>query len=160
MTPHGPRTSLRPTLDLAIGGKGSSENTARNMPGTDNRRNNHRQDDGRRYEADSELHSRLRDLKGRLGEAGKAQNSGEEPDNQRAASIGLAFRLATELVAGLLVGGVIGWFLDRWLGTSPIMLLVFFALGAAAGIVNVIRTAREMQVKLTGEDIDDNQFDN
>ncbi|MBL4756617.1 MAG: AtpZ/AtpI family protein [Rhizobiales bacterium] len=129
------------------------------MPGTDNRRNNHRQGDGREHDTDSELHSRLRDLKGRLGKAEKARNSGEEPDNQRASSIGLAFRLATELVVGLLVGGVIGWFLDRWLGTSPIMLLVFFALGAAAGILNVIRTAREMQAQLTGEDIDDNRFE-
>ena len=57
---------------------------------------------------------------------------------------GWAFRLSVELVAGLVVGGVIGWGLDRWLGTNPLMLIVFFLLGAVAGIYNVIRSAMEM----------------
>lgn len=59
--------------------------------------------------------------------------------------MGMAFRISTELVAGLLVGGLIGWQLDWWFGTSPVFLLVFFLLGAAAGIMNVIRTAWKMQ---------------
>ena len=99
------------------------------------------------------LDSRLKNLQGRLGNAEKARKVAEQSPEQRATSIGLAFRLATELVAGLVVGGGIGWFLDKWLGTSPIMLLVFFMLGAVAGILNVIRTARQMQVAMTsGED--------
>ena len=125
------------------------------MQGTDNGRDHHEQGNGRWHGTDPELDSRLRDLRGRLGRAEKARKSGITPDNQRATSIGLAFRLATELVAGLLVGGVIGWYLDKWFGTKPIMLLIFFALGAAAGIFNVIRTAREMQVSMTGKDLND-----
>ena len=62
----------------------------------------------------------------------------------RPSALGLAFRLSVELVAGLVVGGLIGWQLDVWLGTKPAFLLVFFALGAASGILNVIRTARQM----------------
>ena len=58
--------------------------------------------------------------------------------------MGIAFRLSTDLVAAVVVGGVIGWFLDRWLGTAPWLLLLFFFLGVAAGILNVMRTAREM----------------
>jgi ATP synthase protein I len=65
-------------------------------------------------------------------------------DARRGTQLGLAFRLATELVAGFVVGGFIGWWLDRWLGTLPLFLLAFFGLGAAAGIVNVVRTARSM----------------
>ena len=61
--------------------------------------------------------------------------------------LGLAFRLATELVAGVVVGVFIGWFLDRWLGTAPLLLIVFFALGTAAGFINVFRTARQMNVQ-------------
>lgn len=129
------------------------------MQGTENGRDHHDLGDGRGRETDQELDTRLRDLRGRLGKAEKARKKGVAPDNQRATSIGLAFRLATELVAGLLVGGVIGWYLDKWFGTSPIMLLIFFALGAAAGIFNVIRTAREMQVKLTGHDLNDSDQD-
>ena len=42
-------------------------------------------------------------------------------------------------ILALLFG--IGFFLDRWLGTSPLFLIVFFFFGVAAGIVNVVRTA-------------------
>lgn len=56
--------------------------------------------------------------------------------------LGMAFRLATEMVAALFVGGAIGWFLDRWLGTRPWLLLVFLTLGMAAGTLNAYRAAR------------------
>jgi len=74
---------------------------------------------------------------------------GIEPDDGKArgSAMGTAFRISTELVAGLVVGGLIGWQLDKWLGTSPVFLLVFFLLGAAAGILNVVRTAWDMQAR-------------
>ncbi len=50
-------------------------------------------------------------------------------------------RLSTELVAGVLVGAVIGYWLDRWLGISPWGFIVFLLLGFVAGIVNVMRAA-------------------
>lgn len=74
-------------------------------------------------------------LAGKAGDDGKARGS----------ALGTAFRITTELIAGLVVGGFIGWQLDKWLDTSPVFLLVFFVLGAAAGILNVIRTAWSMQ---------------
>ncbi len=70
---------------------------------------------------------------------------------KRGTAIGMAFRLSTELVAGLVVGGVIGWLLDDWLGTEPWLLLIFFFLGAAAGIMNVFRTAQLMAAAATQE---------
>ena len=48
-------------------------------------------------------------------------------------------RVATELVAGVVVGALIGWALDRWLDTSPLFLLVMFFMGAIAGMLNVWR---------------------
>jgi len=57
----------------------------------------------------------------------------------RGSGLALAFRIGVELVAALIVGVGIGVLLDRWLGTAPWMLLLFFVLGGAAGILNVYR---------------------
>lgn len=51
-------------------------------------------------------------------------------------------RIGVELVAALIVGVGIGYLLDRWLGTAPWLLLVFFLLGSAAGIMNVFRVTK------------------
>ncbi|PYF02976.1 putative F0F1-ATPase subunit (Ca2+/Mg2+ transporter) [Rhodopseudomonas faecalis] len=51
------------------------------------------------------------------------------------------FRLSSELVAGVAVGAVIGWGIDQLLSTSPWGLIVFFMLGFAAGVLNVVRSA-------------------
>ena len=66
------------------------------------------------------------------------------PQGQGAA-LGQALKLGVELVAGVAVGGFIGWALDRLFGTAPLMMVVFLGLGAAAGIMNVVRTAKRMQ---------------
>jgi ATP synthase protein I len=52
---------------------------------------------------------------------------------------GIGFRAGIEVVSALLVGIVIGYALDRWLGTWPWLFLLFFVAGSAAGIVNVYR---------------------
>ncbi len=90
------------------------------------------------------IEKRLSRLGKRLGSA-KARRGAEVDPSQRGAAIGLAFRLATELVVGVIVGVFIGWWLDKWLGTSPVLLLIFTFLGLAAGTLNVIRTAKQMQ---------------
>ena len=75
------------------------------------------------------------------------------PPSQGAA-LGQALRLGVELVAGVAVGGFIGWALDRLFGTAPLMMVVFLGLGAAAGIMNVVRTAKRMQAEApSGKDL-------
>lgn len=84
----------------------------------------------------------------------------DEPDT-RAGSIGKAFRMATDLVAAVVVGAFIGWALDQWIGwEKPWMLILFFMLGFAAGMRNLLRTAQSMQAAAVkrhgiGVDIDD-----
>ena len=56
--------------------------------------------------------------------------------------LGLGMRMATELAAALLVGLAIGWAVDRFFGTRPWGLIIFFFLGVAAGMVNVFRAAK------------------
>lgn len=70
----------------------------------------------------------------------------QESDNQRGegAQMGQGLRVASELLAAFLVGGGLGWGLDRLLGTKPWLLLVGIGLGFAAGILNVIRAMEEM----------------
>ena len=67
-------------------------------------------------------------------------------DNEKRGSfMGNAFKLGTELVAAVGVGTIIGFILDSWFGTKPWLIIIFFFLGAVAGILNVIRTANRMQ---------------
>ena len=56
-----------------------------------------------------------------------------------AEGMALAGRVATELVAGIVVGGAIGWALDTVFDTSPLWLVVLFFLGAIGGMMNVWR---------------------
>lgn len=51
-------------------------------------------------------------------------------------------RIGAELVAALIIGVGFGLVLDSWLGTKPWFMLVFFVLGAAAGMFNVFRVVQ------------------
>ena len=89
----------------------------------------------------------LEDLKTRLKiEKSKLQNENLEKNNKKkGVFLGNAFKLGTELVASVAVGTIIGFILDNWFGTKPILIIVFFLFGAAAGIVNVFKAAKKMQ---------------
>ena len=67
--------------------------------------------------------------------------------------LALAGRVTTELVAGVVVGTFIGWALDKWLGTTPTLMVVFFFIGSAAGMMNVWRalTGRGMAAGFVNE---------
>jgi ATP synthase protein I len=78
-------------------------------------------------------------------EKARTQSSQHNPKEGGGSSkLGIAFRLSTELVAAVVVGGGIGWGLDRLFGTSPFLLVVMFFLGIVAGFLNVVRAAREL----------------
>jgi len=65
-----------------------------------------------------------------------------------AASLGKALKISTELVAAVVVGSTIGFLLDNWFGTKPLLIICFFFMGVAAGILNVFRSAKKMHKKL------------
>ena len=86
------------------------------------------------------------DFKTRLKIAkSKLKNNDETNDDKRGSFMGNAFKLGTELVAAVAVGTIIGFILDSWFDTKPWLIIIFFFLGAAAGMLNVIRTANQMQ---------------
>lgn len=71
----------------------------------------------------------------------QTDQSGSGAASASASAMARGFRLSSELIAGVLVGAVIGWGFDRLLSTSPWGLIVFFLLGFAAGVINVMRSA-------------------
>ena len=70
-----------------------------------------------------------------------------DENNKRGLFMGSAFRLGTELVAAVVVGTIIGFILDNWFDTKPWFIIAFFFIGATAGMLNVIRVAKNMQKK-------------
>jgi ATP synthase protein I len=94
---------------------------------------------------------RLNDLGKRLDElqTRQAAKTQRQPPSQSS----IAFRFATELVAALVVGGGLGWGIDWLCGhfgfhTRPVFMILFFVLGAAAGIRNVMRAAKEINAEI------------
>ena len=95
---------------------------------------------------DEALKSRLDALTKALDE--KRQDTDETQRSARSGSdggigkaMGIGFRVASELAAAIMVGGFIGWSLDKWLGSSPWGLLIFLMLGIVAGFWNVYKLA-------------------
>ena len=90
--------------------------------------------------------SSLDDLEARLKKARAEafQPEGGEQGSDRASGLSAGFQVATELVVAMVVAVVIGWFLDEWLETRPLFLVIFFFLGAGAGALNVYRRAQKM----------------
>jgi ATP synthase protein I len=75
----------------------------------------------------------------------KIKKQVQSDSEKRGSFMGSAFKLGTELVAAVVVGTIIGFILDNWFDTKPWLIIIFFFLGAAAGMLNVIRTANRMQ---------------
>ena len=75
----------------------------------------------------------------------KIKKEVQDLDEKKGSFMGNAFKLGTELVAAVAVGTIIGFILDSWFDTKPWLIITFFFLGAAAGILNVIRAAKRMQ---------------
>ena len=86
------------------------------------------------------------DFKTRLKiEKSKIKKKAQTDDQKKGIFLGNAFKLGTELVAAVMVGTIIGFILDKWFGTKPWLILLFFFVGVIAGIMNVIKSAKKLQ---------------
>ena len=97
---------------------------------------------GRSERSDEEaaLSERLLHLDRQLAEWQDREEERKEGGKGTAMSaFGQAWRLSSELVAGVAVGAVLGWVLDWWLSTSPWGMIVLLLLGFAAGVMNLLR---------------------
>ena len=106
----------------------------------------HQQKSDRKVKSD-----RLQDLESKISESRKKRQPVQE-NRGNASMLGLAWRLTIEMLAGIGVGGYLGWWIDGVFGTKPIFMLVLLILGMAAGLLNSVRTVAEMRRKLDEQD--------
>ena len=93
-----------------------------------------------------EFSERLKDLSGRISaeQSDRAESQKPSASLQGATGYAKGYRLASEFVAGTLVGGLIGYGFDWLFGTLPLGLIVFLLLGFGAGILNMARAANRV----------------
>ena len=90
----------------------------------------------------------LKEISTRLKIAKKnIEEINEKNIGSNATSFGKALKISTELVAAVAVGATIGFLLDNWFDTKPMLTICFFFMGVAAGITNVFRSAKKMHKK-------------
>ena len=87
------------------------------------------------------LDQRLSEIRGIRKTQTDQTGAGSGDGAARAWAMARGFRLSSELIAGVVVGALMGWGFDRLLSTSPWGLIVFFLIGFSAGVLNVIRSA-------------------
>lgn len=94
-------------------------------------------------DSESELRGRLDSLTSALGRAEaaekKAASGSAGPDKALAGAMSSGFRAATDMAGGVIAGALLGYFGDRWLGTSPFLLIAFLVIGTFAGLRSVYR---------------------
>ena len=68
----------------------------------------------------------------------------EKKRGSNATSFGKALKISTDLVAAVVIGSTIGFLLDNWFDTKPMLTICFFFMGVVAGILNVFKSAKKM----------------
>jgi ATP synthase protein I len=88
---------------------------------------------------------RLQDLSQRLDETLANRNDKDGPDPTDSMAAGFAMRAITEILVALAVCTIAGYYLDRYFGTTPWIMIILMPLGQAAGVWNVMRLSRTKQ---------------
>ena len=91
----------------------------------------------------------LKEISTRLKIAKKnIRKDAQKKVSSNVASLGKALKISTELVAAVVVGSTIGFLLDNWFGTKPLLTIFLFFIGVTAGILNVFKSAKKMNKNL------------
>ncbi len=96
---------------------------------------------------DREKPPSLEDVEARLAAVRTRQEQRRDVSTDRrsfGAAQSVGFKIAAELVASILVGTGLGYFLDQWLETGPVFLIVMIFLGFAAALMNIYRIVKGM----------------
>ena len=85
-----------------------------------------------------EISTRLKIAKKKIG------NTDQKRNDTNVTSFGKAMKISTELVASVVVGTTIGFLLDNWFDTKPLLIICFFFIGVVAGMSNVFKLAKKI----------------
>ena len=86
---------------------------------------------------------KLKELKTRIESANTSNTP--IPKRNKEGGAGFGFKISTEIIAALVVGVGMGLIVDKYLGTKPFGLIIFFIFGAFAGFLNVYRVMRRIE---------------
>lgn len=76
----------------------------------------------------------------------KKRHSMDNDDRQLMRSLSLLSSIGISMVAASFIGLAIGYYLDKWLGTTPWMTLIWLGIGIVSGFRNIfILTRRAMR---------------
>lgn len=100
-----------------------------------------RNDAERNVSSETELEARREALRAGLADKRRERSKlqGDVDNREPKAGYALAVKISSEFIAGIMVGAILGYLVDRFFGTSPWGLIVFLLLGFAAGVLNVLR---------------------
>lgn len=96
---------------------------------------------------------RLRELDERLAlQRRKSDPAYQEGSGREVSGIGKAVRLVSEFASAILVGILMGYGIDQLLGSTPWGILIFLLIGFAAGLLNLVRAAKRLEMEEAGFD--------
>ena len=72
----------------------------------------------------------------------KSEIEEEKLNDKNVSPFGYAMKMGTEFVAAVFVASFVGFYIDKWLETTPIFIIFFFIIGSVAGIFNVVRSSK------------------
>jgi ATP synthase protein I len=88
------------------------------------------------------LSRRASDIGAKIETAKNRHGVPHQGDASQGNAMARGLKISAELIGGVVVGGGMGWLLDKWLGTFPWLFILFFLLGSAAGMLNIVRQAQ------------------
>ncbi len=95
----------------------------------------------------------LKSLEDRL-KAARTRSKPDDSEEAEASPLGVAWKMGMELVIGVAIGLFIGSYIDDWLDTKPIAMIIMVFFGFGAGLLNVFRDAQRMQRMMDDDDTD------
>ena len=114
----------------------------RALPMSNDDKNGRKVADGMSAADRAALSKRASDIGAKIETAKNRHGVPKHGDASQGNAMARGLKISAELIGGVVVGGGIGWLLDKWLGTFPWLFIVFFLLGSAAGILNIVRQAQ------------------